>query len=78
MLVARGRISAAIFPGTSHGNCDMAASKLIVEEAGGKVTSFHGHDQKYNQDIDGAILSNGVVHEKLISFILDLEQKGLL
>ena len=78
MLVARGRISAEIFPGTSHGNCDMAASKLIVEEAGGKVTSFHGHDQKYNQDIDGAILSNGVVHEKLISIILDLEQKGLL
>ena len=56
----------------------MAASKLIVEEAGGKVTNFHGHDQKYNQDIDGAILSNGVVHDDLIQIILDLEQKGRL
>ena len=33
---------------------------------------------KDNQDIDGAILSNGVVHEKLMQIILDLEQKGQL
>ena len=78
MLVACGRISAEIFPGTSHGNCDISASKLIVEEAGGKVTNFHGIDQRYDQDIDGAVLSNGVIHEELLQIILDLEQKGLL
>ena len=69
MLVATGKISAEIFPGTSHGSCDIAASKLIVEEAGGKVTSFKGEDQRYDLDIDGCILSNGIIHDELIKLI---------
>ena len=76
MLVARGLISAEIFPGVNHGHCDIAASKLIVEEAGGKVTDFHGKEQRYDQDIDGAILSNGCVHDSLIDIIEELEMKS--
>ena len=72
MLVANGSISAELFPGTAHGNCDIAASKLIVEEAGGLVTSFHGEEQLYNQDIDGIIASNGIIHKKLLSKIKDV------
>ena len=66
MLVARGAISASIFPGTKHGNCDIAASKLIVEEAGGKVTDFYGNNQRYDKDINGAIISNGEIHDKIL------------
>ena len=66
MLVARGKISAELFPGTAHGNCDIAASKLIVSEAGGVVTNFLGEDQRYDRDIEGAVLSNKVIHEELM------------
>ena len=69
MLVATGRVSGEIFPGTSHGECDIAASKLIVEEAGGRVTNFNGEDQRYDRDIDGAIISNGIIHEDLLKII---------
>lgn len=69
MLVARGLISAEIFPGSSHGQCDIAASSLIVSEAGGKVTNFHGYDQRYDQEIDGCVLSNGVIHDKILKLI---------
>ena len=72
MLVARGALSAEIFPGTEHGHCDIAASKLIVEEAGGKVTDFYGFDQQYDREINGAILSNGIVHNQLIKTIKDI------
>ena len=66
MLVASGKISGVIFPGTVHANCDIAASKLIVEEAGGMVTDFYGNDQRYDRDIDGAIITNGKLHKKIL------------
>ena len=52
--VASGEFSLAIFPGTIHKNCDIAAAKVIVEEAGGKVTSFWGNEQRYDKYIQGA------------------------
>jgi len=69
MLVASGMISGEIFPGTSHGHCDIAASKLIVEEAGGKVTNFKGENQRYDKDIEGAVFSNGLIHNELLNII---------
>lgn len=66
MLIARGTIYTELFPGTIHCHCDMAASKIIVEEAGGKVTSFKGEEQRYDKDIDGIIASNGIIHEELL------------
>ena len=69
MLIASGKISGEIFPGVEHGHCDIAASKLIVEEAGGKVTDFYGNEQKYDQDINGAILTNGIIHDIIIKKI---------
>ncbi len=44
MCVANGDFNLAIFPGTKHKNCDIAASKVIVEEAGGKVTDLFGNE----------------------------------
>ena len=64
--VANGKFTLAIFPGTSHKNCDIAATKIIVEEAGGKVTDLFGNEQRYDQSIKGAIISNGKVHEEVV------------
>lgn len=63
-LVAAGELLATIFPNdTVH---DAAAIKIIVEEAGGKVTDLFGNDQRYDQQIKGFIASNGLVHDQLV------------
>ena len=71
VCVASGEFSMAIFPGTKGKNFDIAAAKVIVEEAGGKVTDFFGNEQRYDQDIKGAVISNGVFHEDIIRLIKD-------
>lgn len=67
MAIATGNFSCDIFPGTEHGNCDIAASYLIVTEAGGKVTDFYGNDQRYDEAIKGAIISNDISHEQILN-----------
>ena len=69
MCVASGEFTLAIFPGTTHKNCDVAAAKIIVEEAGGKVTDLFGKDQRYDNDINGAVISNNLVHQEVISLL---------
>lgn len=69
MCVASGEFNLAIFPGTKRKNCDIAAVKVIVEEAGGKVTNLFGEEQRYDTDIKGAIVSNGKVHEEVVETI---------
>ncbi len=69
MAIAEGHFACDIFPGSQHGNCDIAASTLIVEEAGGKVTNLLGEAQRYDQDIYGAIISNGVSHEEMLEIV---------
>ena len=66
MCVANGDFNLAIFPGTKHKNCDIAAAKVIVEEAGGKVTDLFGNEQRYDCIINGAVISNSVVHSEVI------------
>ena len=67
MCVANGEFNLAIFPGTKHKNCDIAAAKIIVEEAGGKVTDFFGNEQRYDGDLKGAVISNTKVHDEVIN-----------
>ena len=69
MSIASGDFSCDIFPGTAHGGCDLAASYLIVTEAGGKVTNIYGEEQRYDGDIKGAIISNGVTHEQVVEIV---------
>ncbi len=69
MCVASGEFNFAIFPGTKHKNCDIAAAKIIVEEAGGKVTNIFGENQRYDQSINGAIVSNRIAHNEVITTI---------
>lgn len=68
-MVASGQYEAMIFAGTKGKNVDIAAVKVIVEEAGGKVTDLFGNEQRYDQDIKGAIVSNGIVHDDLIKYL---------
>ena len=69
MCVAKGDFNLAIFPGTKHKNCDIAAAKVIVEEAGGKVTNLFGDDQRYDESIKGAVVSNSIVHDEVIEVL---------
>ena len=69
MCVANGDFNLAIFPGTKHKNCDIAAAKVIVEEAGGKVTDLFGNEQRYDGSINGAVISNSFVHSEVIDVI---------
>lgn len=69
MAIATGDFSCDIFPGTEHGNCDLAASYLIVTEAGGKVTNLYGEAQRYDTDIKGAIITNGISHSQILEIV---------
>lgn len=68
-LVATGDYSLTIFTGAEHKHCDIAAVKVIVEEAGGKVTNLFGNEQRYDQSIRGAIISNGKVHDEVVKLV---------
>lgn len=67
MLIAAGEIGVAIYGGTKP--WDVAAVKIIVEEAGGRCTDVFGHDQKYNQEVKGLVASNGLLHDEVLDQI---------
>ncbi len=67
MLVASGQFVGHMYCGV-HAH-DVAAVKIIVEEAGGKVTDLRGQQQRYDQPIYGALISNGVAHDDLLALI---------
>lgn len=71
-LVAAGQYEACIFTGGKGKNMDIAALKVIIEEAGGKVTDLFGNEQRYDGTIKGAIVSNGVVHDEILKYTKDL------
>jgi fructose-1,6-bisphosphatase/inositol monophosphatase family enzyme len=63
-LVARARLVGIIEE--LVGPHDIAAVELIIEEAGGKVTSMTGQTLDYSKPFKGAVVSNGVVHDELV------------
>lgn len=63
-LIATGQVEGNIYPYPNP--WDIAAIKVIVEEAGGKVTDLTGHEQRYDQPLNGAIISNGHIHSALV------------
>jgi fructose-1,6-bisphosphatase/inositol monophosphatase family enzyme len=66
-LVALGGFDGCIF--NSRNAHDIAAVKIIVEEAGGKVTDIHGNEQRYDQKLKGALITNGRLHNQLVKII---------
>ena len=67
MLVAAGKFAAQVFPGSCH--WDKAAVKLIVEEAGGRVTDLKGNDMRYDEKSFGMIATNGKVHDEVVGMV---------
>jgi fructose-1,6-bisphosphatase/inositol monophosphatase family enzyme len=63
-LVARGRLAGYIEAKVSPH--DIAAIDVIVTEAGGRLSTIDGQSLDYRQGFSSAIVSNGVVHDKLI------------
>ncbi len=65
-LVASGEFSASIFGGTSPH--DMTPAKVIIEEAGGRVTDLYGNTPvRFDQEMLGQVCSNGFVHDEILS-----------
>lgn len=65
-LVARGKFVGYIEHGlNAH---DVAASQVIIECAGGKVTDIEGNKLDYSKPFKGAIASNGMVHDALVEY----------
>lgn len=48
---------------------DAAALKLLVEEAGGKMTDLYGEDQRYDTPTRGFIASNGRIHGEVVEML---------
>lgn len=65
--VANGKFIGAVFY-NPYGH-DVAALKIITEEASGKVTDLNGNERRYDQDGTGCIVSNGMLHEKLLEIV---------
>jgi len=74
-LIASGHNELDIFAGTQA--YSIAAAKIIVTEAGGKVTDLFGNDQRYDRLLQGAIISNGLVHQQLIDLLKDTKRQHI-
>jgi len=70
--VANGKYVGAVFY-HKYGH-DVAALKIITEEAGGKVTDLNGEERRYDKDGIGCVISNGILHKE----ILECVKKGKL
>lgn len=66
-LVSVGEFSASVHP--AKASYDSAALKVIIDEAKGKVTDIFGDNQRYDGKINGAIMSNGLVHAQLVKLV---------
>ena len=67
MLVASGEFVATIFGNDTP--WDAAAVKIIVEEAGGRVTNLRGEEQAYHVPTNGFIASNGPLHQEIVELV---------
>ncbi len=65
--VANGKfLGGALYGKYAH---DVAALKIITEEAGGKVTDLNGEERRYDQDGIGCIVSNGILHNEILECV---------
>jgi histidinol-phosphatase len=70
MLVASGRAEVVVEPSLSV--WDVAATSLIVEEAGGRFSNLDGvHDIRSNN----AVITNGRLHDQVLGIIRDTRRR---
>lgn len=65
--VANGKYVGAVFF-KEYGH-DVAALKIITEEAGGKVTDLNGEERRYDEDGIGCVVSNGILHNQILEVV---------
>ena len=65
--VANGKFSGAIFM-NKHAH-DVAAVKILAEEAGGKATDLKGNERRYDTEGLGCVISNGKLHSEILNCI---------
>lgn len=65
--VANGKFVGAVFY-KKHAY-DVAALKIITEEAGGRVTDLDGKERRYDQDGLGCIISNRLLHTEILESV---------
>ncbi len=65
--VANGKFVGAVF--YNKAGHDVAALKIITEEAGGKVTDLNGNERRYDKDGIGCIVSNGFLHQEILNIV---------
>lgn len=71
-MVACGEfVGLAFFKDTAH---DVASIKIIVEEAGGKVTDVDGNEQRYDRPVNGLIATNGVIHDEILEIVKNVKE----
>jgi len=64
-LVAEGKMDISV---DEYGRAwDIAPFKLLIEEAGGKITRFNGG--KWTLEGRGAVITNGILHEKVLRIL---------
>ncbi len=71
LLIGCGKMSGVVFP--MQDPWDAAPAKIIIEEAGGKVTDLFGQNQRYDKETTGFVVTKGKIHGQL----LDVVQKVL-
>lgn len=65
-LVAKGKVVGYVENGVNAH--DVAAVQVILEGAGGKITSVEGRVLDYSQPFRGAIISNKITHAEIIRY----------
>ena len=70
-LVARGEVDLYLNTYPNFHDWDVCAGHVLVEEAGGRVTTLHGQDVSYGQAAaaqrQGLLASNGLVHDEALA-----------
>jgi fructose-1,6-bisphosphatase/inositol monophosphatase family enzyme len=72
-LVACGKIDGSLeYRANAY---DVAAVDIIVGESGGVITGLNGKILDYRKPFKGAIISNGVIHDELVTSMIDAVSK---
>jgi myo-inositol-1(or 4)-monophosphatase len=71
--VARGILDGNIAPPHVFKWHDMASSIILIEEAGGKVTDWHGNPVTEKTNGNGVVASNGTFHDELLYLVQNIQ-----
>ena len=66
-LVVTGAADALMFPGTGPWN--IAPADILIREAGGRSTDLEGNLQCFDGPINGALISNELIHDRLLEIV---------